>query len=146
MLRPCRELEGLEVRHLLTEPIVAAVPEGHRLASHPVVQIADLAEEAFVSYPLESSAVAKRQREACLAAGFEPHVQVTVAETSTLVTLVASALGIALVPQGVEQVRIPGVRYLPLTPQLTVPLLLARRDRVTEVVAARAAGVVARLR
>jgi hypothetical protein len=63
-----------------------------------------------------------------------------VAETSTLVTFVASALGVALVPQGVEQVRIPGVRYLPLRPDLTVPLLLARRDRTNEAVAARVAG------
>ncbi len=145
VLRPCPELAGLDTRRLLTERIVVAVPEGHRLAGNDEVQLTDLATEVFISYPLAVSAVAKKQREACLAAGFEPNVQITVAETSTLVTFVASALGVALVPQGVEQVRIPGVRYLPLVPELAVPLLLARRDRAHETVAARVAGVLARL-
>lgn len=146
VLRPCPELEGLDTRRLLTEPIVVAVPEGHRLARQPVVNLGDLAGEVFVSYPLAVSAVARRQHEACHAAGFEPDVQTIVAETSTLVTLVASALGVALVPQGVEKVRIPGVTYLPLVPELTVPLLLARRDRPQEAAAARVAAVIARVR
>jgi len=146
VLRPCAELDGLVTKTLLTEPIVVAVPDGHRLAGQDEVDLADLANEVFVSYPMEVSAVAKTQRDACLAAGFEPNVQLTVAETSTLVTFVASALGVALVPQGVNQVRIPGVRYLPLRPVITVPLLLARRDRPNEAVTARVAAVLARLR
>ncbi len=145
VLRPCRELEGLTTRRLLTEPIVVAVPEEHRLAAQAEVRLTDLADEVFVSYPLEFSAVAKTQRDACLAAGFEPKVGITVAETSTLVTFVASALGVALVPQGVDQVRIPGVTYLPLTPRLTVPLLLASREGANEAVIRRVASVLAGL-
>lgn len=66
-------------------------------------------------------------------------------ETSTLVTFVAAALGVALVPQGVEQVRIPGVRYLPLRPHLTMPLLLAHRRETEDTVTPRAAAVIAGL-
>lgn len=145
VLRECPELEGLYTRPLLTEPLVVVLPEGHRLADRAEVRLADLADEVFVSYPLEHSAVAKKQREACLAAGFEPNVQTTVAETSTLVTFVASALGVALVPQRVDQVRIPGVRYLPLRPELTVSLLLARRDRADDAVVQRVEAVLAGL-
>lgn len=146
VLRPCPELEGLATTGLLIEPLVVAVPEDHRLAAQREVQLTDLAEEVFVSYPIAVSAVARKQRAACLAVGFEPDVQVTVAEPSTLVTFVTSGMGVALVPQGVGQVRIPGVRYLPLLPQLTVPLLLAWRQGANEAVTTRVARVLARLR
>lgn len=142
VLRPCAEMDGLDSTRLLTEPMVVALPEGHRLAGEPVVDLLDLADEVFVSYPLDTSAVAKRQRDACLTAGFEPQIHVTVSETSTLVTLVASALGVALVPKGVEKVRIPGVYYAPLTPEITVPLLLARRSGGQDAVADRVAAVI----
>ena len=73
VLRPCAELDGLVTKTLLTEPIVVAVPDGHRLAGQDEVDLADLANEVFVSYPMEVSAVAKTQRDACLAAaGREP--------------------------------------------------------------------------
>lgn len=146
VLRPCPELGGLPSKRLLTEPLVVAVPEDHRLAAHDEVQLADLADEVFISYPYELSVVAKTQREACLAAGFEPNIEITVAETSTLVTFVASGLGVALVPQRVDQVRIPGVRYLPLLPNITVPLLLAWRQATNEAVTRRVVGVLAKLR
>lgn len=144
VLRPCPETAGLRTRQLLTERMVAAVPEDHPLAAADVVNLSDLSQETFVTFPPESSAIARQLRAATVAAGFDPAGTLTVGETSTLITMVASGLGVALVPEGVQRVRIPGASYRRLLPEITVPLLIARRDTTDEPAASRVADVVAR--
>lgn len=146
VLRPCRELEGLRHRTIGQEPILAALPAGHRLAGEASVTLADLAHDGFVSYPVEDSAMGRAQWDACLAAGFEPTIAAHVSETSALVTFVAAGIGVALVPQGVEQVRIPGVAYRPLAGDpLQIPLVLAWHPQAADALVRRAIGVIARL-
>lgn len=127
VLRPCAEATGLNTAILQHEPVVVAVPEGHALAERAGLSFEDLYDQDLVSYPASSSVVARKQREFWGRAKREQRIVATVAETSTLATFVASALGIAVVPRGVETVRIPGVRYIPVTPEVTLPLLVAVR-------------------
>ena len=67
--------------------------------------------------------------DACRAAGFVPP-GLEVAETSTLVSLVAAGLGVALVPASVQHLHITGATYRPLSePRPMVELAVAtRRD------------------
>ena len=51
----------------------------------------------------------------CAEAGFVPRVRHEVEETSTLVTLVAAGLGVAIVPDPTAALDIAGVCYRPLT-------------------------------
>ena len=63
------------------------------------------------------------------AAGFAPDIRHEVDETSTLVTLVAGGLGVALVPEPTTALQLGGVAYV----------RLSDRDAVTEVAVARVA-------
>jgi DNA-binding transcriptional LysR family regulator len=63
----------------------------------------------------------------CADAGFVPRVRHEVEETSTLVTLVAAGLGVAIVPDPTAALDIAGVCYRPLVPdRLGVDLAAAR--------------------
>ena len=62
----------------------------------------------------------------CTDAGFVRRVRHEVMETSTLVTLVAAGLGVAIVPAPTSVLEIAGVRYRPLMPEtLGLDLLAA---------------------
>lgn len=114
VLRPFDVPDGIQVRTLRAEPLVAAVPVDHPAAAEGTVALAALASEPFVNYVRKGSAIADAVTVACVAAGFEPQVRMEVRETATLVSFVAAGIGVALVPQSVQSVRIPGVVYLPL--------------------------------
>lgn len=139
---------GLVVEELRREPLVVALPAGHRLAGRPAVALADLAGEVLVAHPSgRRSTLQPLVLEACRAAGFEPEV-IEVGETGTLVALVAAGLGFGLVPGAVRALGLAGVAYRPLSGDpVHVPLALAHRtdpapavQRVAAVV--RAAAVV----
>lgn len=115
VLRPVRLAEGLLSRTLRSEPLVAALPVGHPAASGESVALAALASDPFVCHPRKPSATADAVALACAAAGFEPDVRTTVRKTATLVSLVASGVGVALVPESLRALRVPGIVYLPLS-------------------------------
>ncbi len=126
VLRPFDLAPGVKSRVLRSEPLVAALPTGHPAASGPVV-LGDLADEPFISYLSRASAMAAALVEACRAAGFTPTIRTEVRETATLVAFVASGQGVALVPQGVAHLRIPGVEYVPLADEVTIDLVAGWR-------------------
>jgi DNA-binding transcriptional LysR family regulator len=131
LLRPPVHGGGLAVEVVRDEPLVAVLPAGHPLAAEPTVSVADLASEAFISYPLDARSVLHDAVEtACLAHGFRPRVTVEVAETATLVSFVASGLGVSLVPASVAALSISGAVYRELADDhAPVQLALAwRRD------------------
>jgi DNA-binding transcriptional LysR family regulator len=135
----------LDTRTLAVEPLVAAVPSGHRLASAPHVTVADLAEEPFIlprSYAIPGYKA--RVMLACEQAGFVPRVvQKDVWLMQTVTGLVAADIGVALVPASEENVHREGVVYVELDgPVPTVEIGAAwRRDERTPVLDAMLAAV-----
>jgi DNA-binding transcriptional LysR family regulator len=127
-LRPPVRDPGVEVHPLRREPLVVVLPETHPQADRDQISLADLAEEPFICYPSHHrSVVHDAVLDACQAAGFTPRAT-EVAETSTLVSFVAAGLGVALVPASVQQLRIAGSVYRPLTGAApTVELAVATR-------------------
>ena len=128
VLRPPVGDADLVVRSLRHEPLVAVLPDSHRLAATEHVAIGDLRNEPFVGYPSHHrSVVHDAVLNACRQAGFAPQ-PTEVAETSTLVSFVAAGRGVALVPRSVQHLRITGATYRPLTGTVpTVELALATR-------------------
>jgi DNA-binding transcriptional LysR family regulator len=111
-LRPPVRSADLDVRVLRREPLIAALPETHRLAARSRVRLADLRDEPFICYPSHHrSVVYDAVFDACWRAGFSPHEIVEVAETSTMVSFVAANLGVALVPASVQNLQITGAVY-----------------------------------
>ena len=127
LLRPPVHQDGIDTEILRRDRLLAAVPAGHRLAAQPDVHIEDLRDEEFIAHASGLSVMHSLLNAACADAGFVPQVRHEVTETSTLVTLVAAGLGVAIVPEPTAELGITGVRYLPLTPAgLGVDLIAAR--------------------
>ena len=83
---------------LWRDPVVAALPPGHRLAKRNRISLADLRNEDFVFLQRDSSAFAKRLYDACLREGFAPRIAQEVMEIPAALNLVAAGMGVTLVP------------------------------------------------
>ena len=77
----------------------------------------------------------------CRDAGFDPTIRHEVAETSTLVTFVAAALGVAVVPEPVSQLVVAGTVYRPLVSRARMELVAATRSGDTSALLARTSAI-----
>jgi DNA-binding transcriptional LysR family regulator len=133
LLRPPVRERELAVDVLRSEPLVAVLPEAHRLAGEGAgaVPLEQLSGEPFVTYPSHfRSVVHDAVEDACAAHGFKPLAAHEVAETATLVSFVAAGLGVSLVPASVAKMTVEGAVYRPLASDSTRVELAAawRRD------------------
>jgi DNA-binding transcriptional LysR family regulator len=127
LLRPPVGDPAVATMPLLEEPLVAALPDFHRLARRRTVSIAALAAEPFVLIGREvNPAFHDDVVSACRAAGFSPDVVQEAGEMQTIASVVAAGIGVSLVPASVERLRREGdgVAYRPLRPS-SVRLVVA---------------------
>jgi DNA-binding transcriptional LysR family regulator len=129
LLRPPIPLAGVAVEVIRRDRLLVVLPAGHHLADRVELQLTDLRDEDFVSHASRGRSVMSSVLTAmCADAGFVPRVRHEVDETSTLVTLVAAGLGVAIVPDPTAALDIAGVCYRDLTPAtLGVDLVVAHR-------------------
>ena len=147
LLRPPVRRAEVETVTLRRDHLLAALPTEHRLSVGQRVRVRDLRDEDFIAHAGQGrSVMADLLIAACADAGFVPRIRHEVAETSTLVTMVAAGLGVAIVPAPTAALAVAGVRYLPVTPAaLGVDLLAAwSAGRISPTVA-RTVGVLQRL-
>ncbi len=110
---PIADDPGLDDWVLQRDDLVLAVPAHHPFASLPSVNLADCRSEGFVLYGstkvpgLHSVALAL-----CYAAGFTPRISQEAIQVQTLVSLVASGMGIALVPGVTREYSTAHVRFI----------------------------------
>lgn len=115
LLRPPVSDPAVAVHVLRRERLVVVLPADHRLASRRLLSVADLEAEPFIVHSSRRDAVmAGLVLRLCQESGFEPAVRHEVDETSTLVTLVAGGLGVAIAPEPVTALQLSGVVYRPL--------------------------------
>lgn len=121
---------GIAIREIGRDPLRLVVNAAHRLATRDSVGFAELADEPFITFPPGTgTGLPDRLRALAGAAGFEPRIVQTAREATTQIGLVAAGLGLALLPAPLACVRIPRVRYLPLTDaDADFPLAVAWRD------------------
>jgi Transcriptional regulator len=129
LLRPPVADLGLSVEAIRRDRLVVALPEGHRLASAARVRVKQLAGSDLIIHSADRRSVMYDVVLGLLRdAGIEPHIRHEVGETSTLVTLVAGGLGVAIVPEPVSALHLEGVVYRPIVqPAATVELAVAHR-------------------
>jgi len=101
---------------LLTEALYVALPENHPLASRAKVNMADLADEAWLSGSAPSSC-SLIVRSACLDAGFEPRIAFESDDYHVLQGFIAEGLGVTLLPDLALHALRPGVVVRPTEPQ-----------------------------
>lgn len=109
--------DDLELVPVSREPLVAVLPNDHRLARRQRVHVRSLAREPFVRFPRELGPGLYDEITAlCRRGGFTPRVAQEAEQMPTIVGLVAAGCGVSIVPGAVAaQVR-PEVVFLPLSP------------------------------
>ncbi|MFQ3560616.1 LysR substrate-binding domain-containing protein [Streptomyces gramineus] len=91
------EPRGVAARELARDRLVVVVAPDHRLAGEQVVTLRNLASEVFVDFPAGTAGRVQTDQ-AFAAAGIERDVAFEVSTTDFTVPLVASGLGVAMMP------------------------------------------------
>ncbi|WP_350275046.1 LysR substrate-binding domain-containing protein [Kribbella sp. HUAS MG21] len=106
----------LELISVSREPLVAVLPNDHRLAGRRRIPAAALADEPFVLFPRAlGPGLYDEIAAACGRAGFTPNVVQQAEQLQTIVGLVAAGCGVSLLPGSAAQPR-PEVVFLPVSP------------------------------
>ncbi|TDF78358.1 LysR family transcriptional regulator [Pseudomonas sp. H9] len=126
-----RQHEGLCVQPLFDEPLLLAVCEDHPLARHSSVSVAQLRDEAFISIPHhQRGGLSYLSAELCMAAGFFPKAARVVSRKTTQLQLIQAGFGVALLPQCMQEIAPPSLRFIALTDEgcRSTVALACRRD------------------
>jgi DNA-binding transcriptional LysR family regulator len=109
---------------------IAALPNNHLQARTRRVALETLSSDFFLVISEQSFPGAARVvREACAEAGFPPKVLQHAARGHTILSLVASGCGVALLPESFRSLPHPGVVLRPLVRSPRVPLYFAWNKR-----------------
>ena len=122
------EVDHLWSHRAVTEPLVIAMPVGHSAASRRSVPLKALADDAFVLYPRSNGrALFDLIVATCQRAGFSPKILQVAPQLTSVVNLVATGIGVSIVPASMAQVATAGVVYRSLTNAPKASITLVRR-------------------
>lgn len=97
---------------LESDTFIAAMPRGNPLAEKPQLSLGDFGNESFIIYSrLEGAGLHSAAMLACQLAGFLPHVAQEAAQIQTMLSLVESGLGVALVPSVAQRFASESIVY-----------------------------------
>ena len=110
---PARDVDSIAVNR---EPLVVALPGRHALArERGPLGVRALAEEPFVMVPANlARGLSDVVLGVCARAGFAPRIAQEAVQMQTVVSLVSSGLGVAIVPASLLNLRRSGVVYRPV--------------------------------
>ena len=98
-----------------SQAFVACVPAAHALAGQPALALAQLKGEPFaVVSRTVSPDYHERIVQACLQAGFYPDIRFELQHWLSVVALAAQGMGVALVPQSLQQSGMAGAVFIPV--------------------------------
>jgi DNA-binding transcriptional LysR family regulator len=114
-------------RVLSSEPLVAVVPNSHRLATRASVSIADLQDERFVTFAQDrATPFVDKLREAASRAHVTLHIDRELAQLQTILSTVASEHHIGVVTQTSSPARSDLFACIPFDdPNLSLPLVMS---------------------
>ena len=140
MRAPGKTAPGLRFESIFREPIVVALPVSHRLAGNQSIPLISVQNDTFVSSPRHLGQGFHDQLiQLCEAAGFVPSIAQQARQLQTLVALVASDFGIALLPASLAQDGREDVVFRPIEVEAPdrlryVELLMGWREHDTSVI------------
>ncbi len=107
------DCDELEVRSLVRDPLVIAVPEHHRFAKRRKVTLSALRNDRFVLPARHvSPGLYDRIRSACHAAGISPTVPHQPRHMLSILSLVSMGAGVSILPRSLAGACFPGVTFL----------------------------------
>ncbi|NTU20447.1 LysR family transcriptional regulator [Brevibacillus sp. HB1.2] len=102
--------DGIECQIVFIDPILVAVPRGHRLADRSIVSLTDLKDEWFVGVK-KGYGTRDFVDSICKSVGFTPKYVYEGDEPARLIQLVESEIGIAFIPSTARDSR-EQIKYL----------------------------------
>jgi len=121
---------GIVARRVQHEQLLVALSSDHPLARRGRIEIAALKNEPFVIPTRHlSPGIHDKVRELCAHAGFSPRVVMEVHQVTTVISLAAAGIGVAVVVAGVRRASIPGLAFVEIADEgAFIDLLLIHRD------------------
>ena len=112
VLAPIQD-DGLTTRPLLSEPLVAALPQGDALArGRAALPLSRLADLPFILFPRHMApGLYDDVVGFCRRAGFIPRIEQEAVQMQTIISLVSAGLGVALIPASMRNLGRSGVVY-----------------------------------
>lgn len=130
---PVASPQGVSMRALLSEPVVAALPIDHGLAQRRTVRLQDLHDQPLILVRRPGApGLYANLLDRCSQVGVAPRVVAEVERMMTGLNLVAAGMGLTVVPTSMKGTHEGSIAYrdLPRSAQLDAPLtLLYRADR-----------------
>jgi DNA-binding transcriptional LysR family regulator len=115
LLREIQSSPGLRLQQVLQEPLLVAVQSSHRFSNQKSVKLEELAEEGFIMFPrTKVSYLHDHIYRLCGSAGFTPQVVEQAVQFATILGLVSSNAGLAIVPKSLTAIQLPNVVFLSL--------------------------------
>lgn len=113
---PLAEDAALDSWVVESDDLILALPAGHDLAKKKSVSLDRLRGEPFIMYsPEKVPGLYGVAQALCRNAGFSPYISQEGIQVQTLVSLVASGMGVALVPGVSRAYSTPHVAFVPLS-------------------------------
>ena len=111
---------------------MVALPDTHELANNSNVSLRSLKNEPFILFPrILAPGLYDLIISLCQQAGFSPNVTQEAIQMQTIVSLVAGGLGIAIVPESLQNLQRTGVVYKTVqepTPKTAIAIIWRKND------------------
>lgn len=115
IIRDVNSARSLVITPLFSEPLVLAVPSTHPLAHKKSVSLSECRDEEFIMFPRSDvSYLHDNIYQLFGEAGFVPNVVQEAVQLATILGLVSSNAGIAIVPESVNVITLPNLTLLSL--------------------------------
>ncbi|MFC0267131.1 LysR family transcriptional regulator [Kushneria aurantia] len=112
VIPPLTETEGVTLQSFDHDRLCIALAKEHPLAEQETLVVADLADEAFILWPmLEGRGFHLQVIRLCTNAGFVPRVVQEAHGMHAVLSLVAVGAGVAIVPESMQTFRKDRIRY-----------------------------------
>ena len=111
-------------QHLYTDKMVAMVPSQHSLANHSSLKLSDLTQEKIILFKRQDAMeLYDKIILSCKSNGFIPIITGHAENMRNLITLVASGLGVSIVPEQTRYICSAECKYIPIS-DLSISLAL----------------------
>lgn len=120
---------NVRVQAIDREAMILALPESHPLSRREGLRLHEFRQDPFIIFPRrDGPGICHRILGWCQQAGFTPRIVQEVGQMRATVGLVGAGLGVAMVPESLQTVRVRGVVYRRLEDEPYIEMALAYRD------------------
>ncbi|MEB3219057.1 MAG: LysR family transcriptional regulator [Nostocales cyanobacterium 94392] len=131
-VRPPVDTNTYSSKIVFQESLAIALPENHPCASFDRVSLQSFAKESFILFPrFLAPGLYDLIISFCQQVGFSPRVTQEAIQMQTIVSLVAAHIGVAIVPESLQNLQRTGVVYKSFveeTPQVSIAMIWRKND------------------